>query len=208
MTAKAEDRRVQRTRKLLRDALIELTLEKGYDAVTVQDIIDRANVGRSTFYAHFLDKQQLLLSGIEQLHTFLAQQQAALSGPDATGERPLAFSLAMFQHAQSHHRLYQAHIGEQSGAIVHHHIQRILTDLVRDDLSARMPQNAPPPLPLDVVVLYTVSAFLGLLTGWLDQNMPYTAEEMDRTFRALVLPGIGAGLGLGSGVAGVSMECG
>lgn len=205
MTAKAEDRRVQRTRKLLQEALMDLILEKGYEAVTVQDIIDRANVGRSTFYAHFLDKQELLLSGVEQLHAFLAQQQwAAPTGPDAPGKGPLAFSLAMFQHAQDHHRIYKAHVGKQSGAIVHDHIQRILTDLIRDDLAAWMPRNTPPPLPLDVVVLYTVSAFHGLLTGWLDQNMPYTAEEMDRTFRALVLPGIGAGLGLGSGVAGCS----
>ena len=58
MATKAPDRRVQRTRKLLQDALMALILEKGYEAVTIQDIIDRANVGRSTFYAHFLDKQQ------------------------------------------------------------------------------------------------------------------------------------------------------
>ena len=59
MAAKAEDRRVQRTRTLLLDALLDLIAEKGYAAVTVQDIVDRANVGRSTYYAHFLDKREL-----------------------------------------------------------------------------------------------------------------------------------------------------
>ena len=61
------DRRVQRTRKLLQDALIDLVAEKGYVAVTIQEILDRANVGRSTFYAHFQDKDQLLHSILDRL---------------------------------------------------------------------------------------------------------------------------------------------
>jgi AcrR family transcriptional regulator len=60
------DRRVQRTRALLRDALMSLIAEKGYRAITVQNIIDRANLGRSTFYAHYQDKEDLLLSGMEE----------------------------------------------------------------------------------------------------------------------------------------------
>src|SRR6266498_3288418 len=60
--AKKLDRRVQRTRQLLQDALIAMVIEKGYDATTVHDIIDRTNVGRATFYAHFPDKQTLLTS--------------------------------------------------------------------------------------------------------------------------------------------------
>src|SRR5215475_3738876 len=97
---KKEDRRVQRTQQLLRVALIELIIEKGYEEVTVQDIIDRANVGRSTFYSHFMDKQQLLLSGFEQLRVELGQQQHA--AVDVSGERGLGFSLAMFEHACSY----------------------------------------------------------------------------------------------------------
>jgi len=195
MAARAQDRRVQRTRKLLQDALIGLILEKGYEAVTVQDIIDRADVGRSTFYAHFLDKQQLLLSTLEQLRAFLAQQQqAALTAAGDPGKPRLGFSLAMFQHAQSHHRLYQAIVGKQSGAIVQQHIQLILADLVRDEIAALMPRSSPSPIPLDVVVQYTVCAFLALLTWWLDQKLPCSAEEADRMFRALTLPGINAAL--------------
>ncbi len=75
-----EDRRVGRTRKLLEDALHDLIVEKGYEAVTVQDIIDRANVGRSTFYAHYTDKQQLLFSHFADL-------EAHLAGPGRAGIR-------------------------------------------------------------------------------------------------------------------------
>ncbi len=61
------DRRVQRTQALLQDALLALIEEKGYAAITVQDILDRANLGRSTFYMHYRDKDDLLVSGFEQL---------------------------------------------------------------------------------------------------------------------------------------------
>ena len=71
------DRRVQRTRDVLHQALISLMIEKGYEVITVQDIIDRANVGRSTFYAHYVGKQDLLLSGLKNLSKHLAAHQRA-----------------------------------------------------------------------------------------------------------------------------------
>jgi len=197
MTAKAEDRRVRRTRQQLLDALMDLILEKGYEAVTVQEIIDKADVGRSTFYAHFLDKQQLLLSGFDQLRAFLLEQQlAALAGPGA--RRPLGFSRALFDHAESNYRTFKATLGKQSGAIVQEQMQRILGDLVRKELTALVASHGPSRVPLEVVVQYTVSAFLGLIAWWLDQKMPYSAEEMDQTFRSLTLPGIMVALGLPS----------
>ena len=91
---KAADRRVQRTEQLLRAALMSLIQEKGFEALSVQDIIDRANVGRATFYAHFENKEDLLASGIHdyllkplspsQLRDSLVQAQAVFSAPKAT----------------------------------------------------------------------------------------------------------------------------
>ena len=66
MGSRKVDRRIQRTRQLLDNALIELILEKEYDKITVQNIIDQANVGRSTFYAHYLDKDDLLEKSMER----------------------------------------------------------------------------------------------------------------------------------------------
>ncbi len=194
MAGRADDRRVQRTQALLRDALMDLMLEKGYEALTIQEIIDRANVGRSTFYAHFLDKQALLESVLEELHGYLAQQVVAPAGAPGL----LGFSLAMFQHAQSHRRLYHAMIGKQSGALVRERIQSILVELVRRELTALKPAGAAPHHPLDALVHHTVGAYMGLLTWWLDQKSPGSAEEMDRAFRAMTLPGIAAALGLPS----------
>jgi AcrR family transcriptional regulator len=202
---KAEDRRVARTRNLLQDALVSLIVEKGYDAITVQDILDKADVGRSTFYAHFLDKQDLLMGGLERLKAALAaQQQAALkhsssgmgrAGSSALKERPLVFSLPMLLHVKSHHRLYKAFVGRQSGTMVMLHIQRILADLARDEITARVPartRNAPPRIPIEAVVQSTVGAYLALLVWWMDHKTPCTTEELDGMFQKLVLPGITA----------------
>src|SRR5262245_25834624 len=192
MATKAPDRRVQRTRKLLQDALIALILEKGYEAVTIQNIIDRANVGRSTFYAHFLDKQQLLLSGFEQLRVVLVKQHAGMA---ASGEQRLGFSLAMFEHALSYRRVYRALVGKQSGAAVVRHMQEMLTDVVHEELAALVPRDDTVPIPLEIVVQYTVSVFMGLLSWWADHEPPYTAAQMDTIFQQLTLPGVLAGLG-------------
>src|SRR6266516_4765255 len=104
MVKRATDRRVQRTRQLLQDALISMMIEQGYEATTVQDIIDRANVGRATFYAHFADKETLLTSRLEDLRNFLGERQRQAPGG-------LHFSLAMLEHARSHLPVWPAFVG-------------------------------------------------------------------------------------------------
>jgi len=198
MTAKAEDRRIQRTRALLLSALLDLIVERGYEDVTVQDIVDRANVGRSTFYKHFLDKRELLLSGVDGLQGVLSQQRAAQDWSAAVSQRLLGFSLPLFQHVQSNFRFCRALLGPRSGAIVEPHVQRILADLVREELAACVGSGAVLAVPLDVVVQYTVSAFLGLLRWWMDQPAPCAAEEIDQQFRTLSIPAITAALEVGT----------
>src|SRR5215218_9787371 len=98
MQEKITDRRIQRTRQLLLDALSALILEKGYEAMTVQDVIDRANIGRSTFYVHFQDKEDLLLKGVETLWSALEQH---LREAVPVEENIWNVSLSMFEHAES-----------------------------------------------------------------------------------------------------------
>jgi AcrR family transcriptional regulator len=190
MTAKTEDRRIQRTRALLLSALLDLIVERGYEEVTVQDIVDRANVGRSTFYKHFLDKRELLLTGVDGLQGLLTQQGAALDPSAAPRAHLLTFSLLLFQHVQNNLRFCRALLGTHSAAIVEPRIQCILADLVRKELAACVPHGAVLVVPLDVVVQYTVSAFLGLLRWWMEQPAPCAAEEIDRQFRTLAIPAI------------------
>src|SRR5579871_2834589 len=91
------DRRIARTKKLLGEALISLMLERDYDQITVQDITDRANLSRATFYLHYGDKEQLLLERLQQIYDGIAPEMGALD--------PMTFywngappSLVVFQH--------------------------------------------------------------------------------------------------------------
>jgi AcrR family transcriptional regulator len=104
MTKRTIDRRVARTRGMLQQALMSLILKKGYDATTVEDICEEANVGRSTFYAHYTSKDDLKRSGLdEHLRRLLVDRQRdALAAPGDIKDRGLSFSLAMFEHARDH----------------------------------------------------------------------------------------------------------
>jgi AcrR family transcriptional regulator len=189
MPEKTEDRRIQRTRKCLQDALLALILEKGYEAVTVQDVIDRANVGRSTFYAHFPDKEALFLSEFENLRTLF--EQHLLSQP-ATDTSPWNLSLVVFRHAQDNLQLYEALAGKQGGSLALAHLQKYLASLLRAHLKQQTLRRDNSPVPPDILAHYLVSAFMSLLTWWLDNNQPYPPERMNEMFRLLTQPGVEA----------------
>jgi AcrR family transcriptional regulator len=194
MAKRKVDRRVQRTRQLLHDALIALILEKGYDKITVQDIIDRANVGRSTFYAHYLDKQDLLESGLARLREELGRN---LAGDDATesAEWMLLPSLALFRHTGQHHDLFRAMIGGTGIDLVIKTIDEALTGHAQALLDQLVARRGQPSVPPRVIVTYVVGALLALLTWWLDNDMPYPPEQMDQMFRQLTTPGVAAVFG-------------
>src|SRR5262245_28240913 len=118
MAKGSTDRRIARTRATLRQALSSLILKKGYEAITITDICAEANVGRSTFYAHFSSKDDLKRSGLEPLRKLLVDtQKAALASPGSTGERSFAFSLPMFEHARDHRHHYRALVGGRGGTV-------------------------------------------------------------------------------------------
>ena len=189
MQDKKMDRRIQRTRENLRDALMAIILEKGYEAVTVQDVIDRANVGRSTFYSHFQDKDDLFLSGFEALRD---QFETHLANLSPENQDPWNLSLMMFQHAQGHLHAYKAMAGKQGGNVALGHIHRYLTSLMYEHMKAHLSQQKDVKIPPEVIAHYLVSSFTALLTWWLDRDMPYPAERMNEMFRLLTQPGITA----------------
>ncbi len=187
MEKKAVDRRIQRTRQLLQNALLSLILEKGYEAVTVQDIIDRANVGRATFYAHFQDKEALFVSEFETLRVQFEEQLLGQAGGD-----PWELILMMFRHAQSHAQLYQALTGKERSSAAAVHMNRYLIPLLREHLKPLFANKETVPVPMDLLAHYVVSSFMALLTWWLDRDLPYSAERMYDMYRQLTQPGIEA----------------
>jgi len=143
MKEKKKDRRVERTRELLSRALLSLIPEKGFDAVTVQDVIDRANVGRSTFYTHFVDKEDLLIQAMDPFSVHLRERQRkALSAGGHSDAGAFAFSRELFSHAEGHRDVFRAMVGKQSALVLQRHFQRMQVDLVREELRAMMPRTA------------------------------------------------------------------
>src|ERR1700704_3912144 len=117
MAKDAIDRRSLRTKAMLQHALNSLIQKKGYDAITIKDICDAANVGRSTFYAHYTSKDDLKRSGFEPLRRQLVdRQKEALATARDGKSRSLAFSLTMFEHARDHREHYRALVGSRGGA--------------------------------------------------------------------------------------------
>lgn len=181
------DRRKERTRRMLGEALIQLIIEKGYENIIVQDILDRANIGRSTFYTHFLDKDDLLRNGFENL-------RHALEKEGVGNKNGWEIALHLFQHAQSHYPLYKAMAGKESGDLVFKQAHKYMSGLLKDYLKPRVSIKKGS-IPLDIVVNHIVGSFLSLLTWWLEHNMPYPAERMTEIFKELIKPGVEKALG-------------
>jgi AcrR family transcriptional regulator len=192
--AKRQDRRVQRTQQSVRRALFELIQERGFEAISVQDIIDRANVGRATFYTHFQSKDDLLVSGFEDLRASLkARQRLALVQGRGVDERALAFSHEMFAHADEHRTLFRAMVGKRSGAVVQRMIHTLLLDLVRDDVKALARNEDTTSVPTEALVQFVAGSFFGLLMWWLNGKMRLSVEEVNGLFRRLALAALKAG---------------
>lgn len=167
------DRRTLRTRQALHQALLRLAVEKGYDEVSVADIADAANVGRSTFYAHYTDKDDLLRQGIGYLRTMLTD-------PDSDGSDPLQFSLFLTEHLREQRRLYQAIMQSSAGAIVVASLRDSLCDIVRMGLRSRNGAA-----PHEIEVQFVVGAYLAVVTWWLDRGAKEPVESVDEKFRIL-----------------------
>jgi AcrR family transcriptional regulator len=185
MKSKTSDRRTDRTRRALRKALVELILEKRYDAITVQDVIDRANVGRSTFYAHYRDKEDLFLSDWEGLLEAFVRGSNWQNMADG---RVMPIK-ELFGHVQEFHHFYRALVRSRKTVWLFKTGQSYLTKSIEDVLTARLADAPPPSVPLPILSSYLASSMLNLLKWWLDHNMPYTPERMDEIFHRLIMPG-------------------
>ncbi len=184
--AKAPDRRVLRTRRMLRDALIALILERGWDETSVQDVCERADVGRSTFYTHFADKEELLTSGFDSLRKELRAGHAALSG--GTSPHPLAFARALMEHVQGEQRLFRALVGKRSGQVIQKRFRQLLLELVREDLADVVPGG----VRLEAAAHYITGAFFELLIWWLDSRSSLSPSELEALFSEMTTPVLGA----------------
>jgi AcrR family transcriptional regulator len=191
MAKRSIDRRVGRTTKTLHHALISLILKKNYEAITIQEICDAANVGRSTFYAHYTSKDDLHQRGIENLRKVLAdgRSDAPVDQGDIRGRR-LSFSRTLFEHAQDRKDLFRALAGSRGGAVALTTIRRVISDAVRDELAETSDKASADSIPRELIVQFVVGAYMTVLTWWLDNGAKLPAAKIDAMFRRLASEGL------------------
>jgi AcrR family transcriptional regulator len=185
---RVKDRRIQKTQALLHEALGSLIREKPYDEIVVKEILDRANVGRSTFYMHYRDKDELLASGIHEMRRAVHAAEVALS--EKKDERIIRFSRAVFEHIHWHRHVGTAGMGTRGRAIIHEHLRKVLAEQIANDLSKvfHSRRRTLGQVPLDLLVQYVASTFVLVLNWWVDSNSQLRPKEVNDVFRALTLP--------------------
>jgi AcrR family transcriptional regulator len=185
MKQEKQDRRSQRTRQLICSAMLALLFERRYDEIIVQDVLDRANIGRSTFYKHYFDKEDVLdsIAGdqLKQLSQQLTQRD--------TKQRIIP-SLEVFQHVQQHEHYFRAMLRGRAREALWDAAQAALSKTIEQAIAPRIAAQQIPPIPLAVVSQYLSGAFLNLLTWWIEAGLPYSPEQMDEIFQQLALPGV------------------
>ncbi len=179
------DRRTSRTRKRLSGSLIDLIQEKGFDAITVQEVADRAQVSRSSFYTHFEDKDDLFLQ------QFSAMMQA-LGASLSWGGEPRQYRLAtadFFEHVGAMRTLYNAMV------VAHRldHSFKIGRIVLTEEIEKRVrflafngtADNAG--VPPALLAHHIATTLMSLLLWWMDHHQPYTPIEMEAYFHRLIL---------------------
>ena len=173
---KPVDRRIQRTRETLRNAFLGLLLEQDWDAIRVQDICEKANVGRSTFYSHFVDKEGLLVGGMVELGEHIKARYGIAP------ERPvLWFARGIIDHACENQVLFRALLGKRSGEVVQKRFRQLAVDLARDCLKARGMSG----IVLEATSRYLGAGFMELLCWWLEVQRKMGADEFEAMFQKM-----------------------
>jgi AcrR family transcriptional regulator len=190
ISKKKTDRRPQRTKRQLSKALVELVQEKRFDEITVQNVIDRADVGRSTFYSHFRDKEDLLEKDWERFLTGFAQHIEW----EKAGEASFVPVMHLFRHLQEAERFYNGLVRSRktdwvfkAGVV---YLSRNIEAALNDRLKIRGSSKSSSSVTVPVLANFLAVELFSLLKWWLDHKMPFTPERMDEMYHELVTPSV------------------
>ncbi|HEY6631609.1 MAG TPA: TetR/AcrR family transcriptional regulator [Rhizobiaceae bacterium] len=186
----AIDRRVARTRHALYEALVRLIRDRDYDTISVEHILQEANVGRSTFYAHFTCKDDLLRASLERLKALLvaAREKHAAALQEGTTREVWDPSRALFEHVAEFNDIQLALAGGRGGAVLHDAINDVLADVLRDSFPAQTSNL----VPRELAIRHVVSTFNTILDWWVRRQRQIGPAEADRIFKMLLLEGLPA----------------
>lgn len=177
MTDEKLDRRVQRTRELLQRALMQLIDEKGYDAITINDITERANLGRTTFYLHYQNKDDLMLDH----HANFAQHMsiASMTYEQIMSDEPLAQSVTFLRRLEQGRAIYLSIIEAKDADMMMQAVHEQVAENLAQNLE-RVFNTKTPKIPLDVLTRYIIGAQLSLVDWWMRKRTTHDADDIAR----------------------------
>jgi AcrR family transcriptional regulator len=200
---KKVDRRVLRTRLALRAALVALIQEKGYDALSVEEITQRANLGRATFYLHYKDKDDILLEEFSEKVSdqvrLISQIPATFWPPNQVAQNPddkdnlILPMLLIFKHAAENAEFYRVMLRGESSKRIADRINKIVVASYNEVIGAKFvnkPALIYQEVPLDLLAVYFSGALLSCLAWWLEQTPAPSPEMMTLIFQNLYIPGV------------------
>jgi AcrR family transcriptional regulator len=177
------DRRVRRTRRLLGEALLELIRTKNFDAITIRDITDQADVGYATFFRHYDSKEDLLAEQLAQIVRQLEEVAGQRSEDYFQREGTL-----FFEHVQAHEHLYQGLLSGHVSVQVVRRMRDSLVKVIKPHMASH-DEAADVLVPLDIAANHIASSALELAAWWLDNDMPYSTTEMGLYYQWLIIEG-------------------
>lgn len=192
------DPRVLRTHQMLRDALIALIQEVGFEVIKVRDITDRAALNRATFYLHYRDKYDLL---IKSMYDLLEELETEVGIPPVKGRdisvdvvlKPLTLVFEYFARHATFYRVMLCEVGVPSIMI---EMQRYIENVALRWMTQLQPNQKRAVVEPDMVIKFVSTAYIGVLRWWLENDMPHSAEHMAKQFMNLVSLGIFRSIGL------------
>jgi len=180
------DRRVGKTRKAIFAALNELLQEKKFTNITVQDIIDRADIGRATFYAHFPNKDDVLVDYVETIfESFNAQLNEHI---EQDGESSLLPVAALFAHIKDNKKTISGNFMSESGAVLFDKFKDYWIVKINPIIAAHTSEGQDPKIPVDMLTNHVISTMIGLVQFWFQDGLRYTPEQMEQYFFELIYP--------------------
>lgn len=184
------DRRQQKTRRAIFAALASLLERKEFDRITIQELIDEADVGRSTFYAHFETKEELLHSICNELLEHIVQAADDVShthGLKKADEHPLSVFCHSLQHLQENDHSMLRLLACSSNRIFIGYFSKAVEEIVRSQLPVRE-AAVRRGVPEEYLVHHITRSYLALVEWWMQAPGKHTAQELDRYFRAVTEP--------------------
>jgi AcrR family transcriptional regulator len=180
------DRRKRRTKQALQKSMVELILEKGYDAVSVSEITDRADLGRATFYLHYKDKDELLIETIDQIvRDFMVQISDYTILPLETGDDTILHRVFLF--AQENSDLFRVIMRGHGMYTATLQLHAVIAGFIHKGVELWLAsQKREPAVPLDILSNFYSGALLNSVFWWLENDTGYSPEEMAENYKKLV----------------------